>query len=432
MRIPGANRDILLSSGVAMGLKVLSSVCMLGFNLLVVHHFQPDIAGEFFLCITLVLVSSQVARFGLDNVLVRRISVLVKQGDGAGLEALYASTLAVSLAAGIAIAALLYAGAPAFAEVVFSNPGMAPMVQIMALSIPFYTACLLHSYLNQGLKRVVQYIVGLNLAQVSIASLLLLLAVQGLGWAAEPRLLGLCYVSGCALTLAGMLATTRRRIRLRPGAARWSTARELVREANPLFITALTQLVMVWSSQFLLGVWASPADVAVFTIAQRIAMLTSFVLVAVNSVVAPRYAELYHDGKLAELESMSQLSVRLMLALSAPLLLAMLLVPSPILGLFGDTYVHGAVVLMVLALGQFINVVTGSVGYLLQMSGHYREVRNNTLIAALTAVALNCLLVPAWGSLGAAIAAATALSLVNVLGVWHVRKYLGFHTLRLA
>ncbi|TXS89901.1 hypothetical protein FV139_19440 [Parahaliea maris] len=420
------NRDLLSRSALAMALKVLSSVCMLGFNLLVVHHYQPGIAGEFFLCVTLVLITSQVARFGMDNVLVRRVSVLVSQQDHASLSRLCSSALLATLLAGLGLAALLHWSAGPLSATLFSNPGMAPMVAIMALATPFYALCLLTSYINQGLGRVPLHIISLNLGQVSIASLLLVVAVQAAGMAPSATLLGTCYVGGCALMMLYTLVATGRRVALRPASARANEALPLIRESAPLYMVALTQLVMVWSSQLLLGVWAEPADVAVYTIAQRVAMVTSFVLVAVNSVVAPRFAVLYHDGKLAELEALSRLSVRMMLAMATPLLLLMLLFPQWILAIFGTTYSAGAAVLIVLALGQFVNVVTGPVGYLLQMSGHYREVRNNTLIAAVTALALNALLTPRHGAMGAAIAAAVALSVVNLLGLWQVRKNLGF------
>ncbi len=414
-----------------MGLKVLSSVCLLGFNLLVVHHFQPSVAGEFFLCITLVLVASQVARFGMDNVLVRHVPLLAEQGERAQLAALCGSALALTLLASSVLAALLYFAAPALSTALFSNPDMAPMISLMGLAVPFYSICLLNSYINQGMRRIFHYIVGLNLGQVTLASLLLIGAVKLAGLEASANLLAVCYVAGCALMMVYSLLSTRASVPLHPTAASRSVAIRLVVESAPLFAVAMTQLIMVWSSQFLLGVWAGPEDVAVYTIAQRVAMLTSFVLVAVNGVVAPRFSLLYHEGRLGELEALSKKSVRLMLCMATPLLLAMLAFPEWILGIFGSAYTAGALVLSILALGQFVNVITGSVGYLLQMSGHYREVRNNTLLAALLALVLNYLLIPNYGPLGGAIAAAAALSLVNLLGVWHVRKHLGFHTLQI-
>ncbi|MFV8818155.1 flippase [Haliea sp. E17] len=427
-----ANRGLLVNSAFAMGLKVLSSVCLLGFNLLVVHHFQPEVAGEFFLCITLVLVASHIARFGVDNVAVRHVSVKSREQSRHELDSLYSSAFLVTLCTSALIAALLYVCAAPIAELLFSNPRMTSMIAIMGMAVPFYAICLLNSYVNQGLKRIFVHIISLNLGQVTLASLVLVIALRIVGLEASKELLAACYVSGCALMMALSTLSTTGRISLSIRAVSLGTAMSLVRESLPLYVVALTQLVIVWSSQVFLGAWVAPEEVAVYTIAQRVAMLTSFALVAVNSVVAPRYAVLYHEGRLTELERISKRSVRLMLAIATPLLLLMLVFPGLILGIFGPAYTAGTLVLSVLALGQFVNVVTGSVGYLLQMSGHYREVRNNTLFAALVAVSLNVLLTPQFGSLGAAVAAAIAMSIVNLLGVWQVNRLLGFYTLKLS
>ncbi|GAB3274040.1 flippase [Parahaliea aestuarii] len=420
------NRDLLHRGAQAMVLKVLSSLCLLGFNLLVVHHYEPTLAGEFFLCITLVLVASQFIRFGMDNVLVKQVSVLRSSNDQQRLATLCSSALLITLIAGIALASLMYAAADWLAAALFSKPSMAPMLRLMALATPFYGVCLLLSYINQGLSRIGLHIASLNLGQVTLASLLLAGGVHLAGLPAGIELLAGSYVAGCALMMLYMLACTARQVQLGAANVRVDRVLPLVRESFPLFIVALTQLVMVWSSQLFLGAWASASDVAIYTIAQRVAMVTSFVLMAVNSVVAPRFAVHYHNGEMRQLEQLSRLSLRVMLLMATPLLVAMLLFPQPILSLFGSGYASAAPVLIILALGQFVNVVTGPVGYLLQMSGHYRQVRNNTALAALTAVGLNVMLTPQYGILGAAVAAAVALSVVNLLGLWQVRRLLGF------
>ncbi len=84
---------------------------------------------------------------------------------------------------------------------------------------------------------------------------------------------------------------------------------------------------------------------------------------------------------------------------------------------------------MILALGQFVNVATGSVGYLLSMTGHERELRNNAFISALAGVVFGLALIPGHGLLGASVATAVAVASQNLLGAYQVRKHLGFNTL---
>jgi O-antigen/teichoic acid export membrane protein len=96
------------------------------------------------------------------------------------------------------------------------------------------------------------------------------------------------------------------------------------------------------------------------------------------------------------------------------------------MGLFGPEFVAGSTVLMVLALGQLINVITGSVGFLLSMTGHERDLLKSTVIAAILMLILCAWLIPAYGMMGAAIAQTVSLSVQMFTNSWFVKRALGF------
>ena len=87
--------------------------------------------------------------------------------------------------------------------------------------------------------------------------------------------------------------------------------------------------------------------------------------------------------------------------------------------------------LVVLAIGQFINVSTGSVGFVLIMAGNERLARNNTLLAATVSLVLNVLLIPPLGALGAAIATAASIASLNLSAAYLVKRRLGILTIPL-
>jgi len=195
-------------------------------------------------------------------------------------------------------------------------------------------------------------------------------------------------------------------------------------------VVIFTQIIQ-WSSQLMLGVWGTPEEIAFFASAARTAMLTSFVLIAVNSIAAPKFAAMYRNGDMVALRRTALLSVRVMLFAALPILVLMLLVPEWLMGLFGPEFRGAAPALMILALGQFVNVATGSVGYLLSMTGHENNLRFNRMVGALLAVGLGCALIKPFGLIGAAVATSSAVAVQNLLGVYQVRKVLGFNTLAL-
>jgi len=69
------------------------------------------------------------------------------------------------------------------------------------------------------------------------------------------------------------------------------------------------------------------------------------------------------------------------------------------------------------------------VGYLLMMSANERLLRNNTMVVAAVNVALNLVLVPQYGIIGAVIASSFSLVLQNIISLVMVRMKLNFWTI---
>ena len=76
-------------------------------------------------------------------------------------------------------------------------------------------------------------------------------------------------------------------------------------------------------------------------------------------------------------------------------------------------------------------MATGSVGFVLIMTGNERLARNNTAVAAGVSLALNVLLIPRYGALGAAIATAVSIASLNLPAAYLVKRELGILTIPL-
>ena len=138
------------------------------------------------------------------------------------------------------------------------------------------------------------------------------------------------------------------------------------------------------------------------------------------------FLHLWQENKIDEIRRLAKWSTRGMLILATPIVVAMIFLPELIMELFGDEFKVAGNLLVIMAIGQFINVATGSVGYLLNMSGHEKDFRRVTFFAGPLTVILCFILINQYGVLGAAIATATGLSLQNMMALFMVRKRLGF------
>ena len=138
-------------------------------------------------------------------------------------------------------------------------------------------------------------------------------------------------------------------------------------------------------------------------------------LLAVNAPLAPHAAQLYAAGRMAELQQTVTRAAKAILLFTTPLVLVLLVFGEPLLRLFGGEFTGGEDALAILALGQLFNAAMGSVGILLIMTGHERDVLASVGVATFVGVALTAALIPPLGVEGAAIGRVTSLAVWNVV-----------------
>ena len=85
--------------------------------------------------------------------------------------------------------------------------------------------------------------------------------------------------------------------------------------------------------------------------------------------------------------------------------------------------------LILLAFGQFVNSISGSVGYILQMTGKHKVFQNIILAATIINIVLNAVLIPVYGISGAAFASMVSLMFWNLTSVVYIRTNLNIMTL---
>ena len=96
--------------------------------------------------------------------------------------------------------------------------------------------------------------------------------------------------------------------------------------------------------------------------------------------------------------------------------------------LFGPGFEDGYLVMVLLAVGQLLNIGSGSPGWVLQMTGQQAVLAKITLVTLVVNITLNLLLVGPFGLEG--VAAATALGIVaqNAMMIVAVKKLVGIRT----
>lgn len=201
--------------------------------------------------------------------------------------------------------------------------------------------------------------------------------------------------------------------------------REWFAVAIPLLFNDSAFVVLSQTDTIMTGAILGSFQVGLYGAAFKTAAGVSFILAAVNAIAAPMFATLHAQGDYEGLQKLTATVARWMFYPTLIFALILIIFGDRVLGLFGDEFIAARWSMTILILGQLVNVGAGSVGYLMEMTGHHKQCAYVLGCSAVLNLILNGILIPTLGIMGAAIATASTMALWNIWLHQLVVKYLG-------
>jgi len=418
------SRELLSGAQKSFAMKVLGACLSYGMSVVLSNILGADGSGVFFFGLTLIIVLSTVGRAGMDNTLIKYIALSATSRNYSKILGVYKKSVLSSLVFSLILAVALYVLSPWISRVVFDDPELLKTLQIMAMSIVPLSLLTLHAAALQGFKKVVKSISILNIFVPGFTIFFTLFFLIN-----DVYLVSIGYLISTFIALFFGVLFWKNTIKDFQHITPKFDTKQLLETSIPLFNISILQILIVWLPLLLLGFFGSNEDVGFYNAAARTAMLTSFVLMAVNSIATPKFSEVYHNGDIKELGRLARQATKIATLCALPLFLFSLFFSEWIMSFFGEEFKEASLAFMILAIGQFINAATGSVGYLLMMTGHEKRMRNNLFISLLISALLNLMLIPEIGLVGAAISTTIAQSLHNLIAMSIVKKELNISTI---
>lgn len=199
----------------------------------------------------------------------------------------------------------------------------------------------------------------------------------------------------------------------------------LLRRSLPFFLSSAVSVIAMNIDGIMIGWFSSSRELGLYAAATNLALLMSFFMSVASSALNPHIASLHVSGKLKELEKMLQRVTLILIVLGLLSGLFFVFFGKFILSIWGKEFEDAYQMLLVLCLGQFVNVSTGCVGSVLVMCGCEKIEAKILLISLTSNVILNYLLISNYGALGAAFSTTLTLSIAMLVRVGIVKKKLG-------
>ncbi len=406
-------------------LQGLTVVLSLGTSVVMARLLGAGGFGAYAYALTWANLLTALATLGLGQVVAREVAVALSEGRWSTIRSLSGFSARATLAAAVVVM-----GATGVGIWLATGHLEASLIGPLVVSVPLI-------FLNSqtwmlrfrliGLRRVVLA----QWAESVVRPGVFLLAVAALWFGIEgvldPRAaMGMqVFAAGVALVGMGMMARRVTPAEVASASLEPPQTSAWMRSAFPLLFLMLANTVSSEASVLVMGSMLEEADVGVFRMAERLTLLLSYTLLALNRAFSPVAASLYAENDLRRLEVTSIRVARIALLVSLPLYIGLVLFGESILDLVSTDFGGGSELLWILGLGQLANVTAGPVGVVLVMSRHESDTAWALCVTALTTVLLNLVGIHYFGVVGAAWATAAGQLLWNSLLLVAVYRRLG-------
>jgi O-antigen/teichoic acid export membrane protein len=193
-------------------------------------------------------------------------------------------------------------------------------------------------------------------------------------------------------------------------------AREILSFTIPLITTDLVYVALHSVDAIILGHYWDTTAVAEYRVIQPLVNLNQIVYSSFTLLFMPAATRLFARNDTTGVAHLYWKTAIWMAILSFPIFAMTTSLAGPVtVALYEERYADSAVYLAILSFAAYMNVALGFNGLTLRVYGLVRFSVAVNLIAAVTTVVLDLLLIPAYGALGASVATALGLIAFNFL-----------------
>jgi O-antigen/teichoic acid export membrane protein len=407
---------------------VLGAVLVFGNEILVARFLGVPLYGLYALALVIARIAETVSLFGLRSGLMHFLPVYLSNGDHAEATGSILAALLLPLSLGLVSVILVWVGAPWIAHYILDEPASIPYLRLFALPIPLMCMAEMLGVVTRGFGRAEFYVIIRNLTPPAsyLLLLLLLIALDG-----DPFLVGRAFgFAQLIATTVGIVIVTKlmrkRSVWVRPK----PLFSELYRYSFPIMLNTLLYSMMAASDILMLANLKDATDAGIYRACIQFRPAFDMAVLAFNAAAIHLYPVYHREGNTIQLRKNYDTVIRMTCMVTVTLFVLVFLSREDILGLLGPEFPVGAGAMLFLLVGFLFQGCIGSSGILLIVTGHQKHETLAALIGVIINVCLNLVLIPKYGIIGAGIATAVAMFVLNMLRVFLVNKYLKLFTLR--
>ncbi|WYD82166.1 MAG: flippase [Candidatus Electrothrix gigas] len=432
MNQPSVKQYLIKGGTWAFAGKVASLIMGLVLSSFLARLLSPEDMGAYFLALNLATFFSIFSRMGVDNSLQRFVAEALGRGQPHVACTIIRKGLTLTLISALLVAVVVYLWVgPWVNQHLFTSERLGNSISFVSFWLILLTFQNVFTAVFQGAQQIKKAVIVNGLLTSSVATVFIAYYLMVKGQALLSEVLPWILIAGGCNILFALLALMNNKTISNKSVKKNKSVGYigLISHSWPLLVNAIMMFTLSQSGLWVMGAFASDAEVAVYGAALRLVLLTSTTLTIVNTILPPLIVHLHRDNQKERLEKVLRSTATIAALPALVVLFSYIFFGGWILeAVFGEYYRTGAILLIIMSLGQAANVLVGSCGYVLIMTGHNHVIMFISIASAVIAFGASLLLVQHYGSVGVAVSYSVAMVIQQVAMLLFVRCMCGFWT----
>ena len=413
--------DIFSGSIWTLSARIGTTLLSFGISLIVARIYGAKMVGILAIIQAFLSIASVFSLIGIDTAILRLIPEHIANYSFRSAIRVYLKAQIIVIVTSIIVISVFLIKADIVANYLFKKPELTFYFRLASGFIIFKVLVSFNTQAIRGVRLIRSFAIMQAMPHVLM---FFLLVVSVYFWENSDAPV---YANLCALALSAtfgiliMIINSNKRERQK-NEVRIMYFREFIEISSPMLLSSLMSLLMTQTGIIFIGIFSTQEEVGYYSIAVKLAGLTTFMLQAINSMAAPKFSYLYHAKKIDDLFNVAHKTAAFIFWTTAPFLVGLIVFGKIILGkIFGYEYVQSYPILVVLVLGQFAHTAAGSTGFFMNMTGRQKHFSYMMTIGAVLNATIGFLTIPHLGAVGAALGTTIGLLFWNILSLLYIK-----------
>jgi len=384
------------------------------FKIYIARHLGAEGLGIYSLGVSLVTIASVFMTLGLGNGLVRFVSKYSAEKNYIQLHTYLHSTFKINLLSISVFSSLLLFFPDFIASRILKTPEITPYLSYFAILMIVNSFIALFDQIIRGFKEVKKSSVIGNFIRLPFK---VLIAIVFITYGFQLNGYLIAEILAALLTLVLFVFLIKRMLpeQIRP---LWKNNETDLKKEEKEFgfnflIVNMMGIIQSEGDKIILAIFFSTTELGIYSIVLTFIAFVPVVLKSVIAILGPFISEKHSLGNDEEMERLFKKTSYFTFLISFSLIFVLAYAGKPLLSIFGEEFLIGYLPMLIMLIGNFFNVATGSVGTFLVMTGNEKLVRNVSVLNFIISIALYWFLIPVIGIYGAALTKTVTLIIIN-------------------